>query len=567
MQVHVHVQVQVHGRVGYAHDMSAAWLERLSSSTTYAELQTLFESIAGEARTADDPRAIAAALNEAVVRIERERERDEEELHAFEDEYAAFQSDQRGVLGWLRRHVPFTATRRREKAHQETLADQRAEILGDVLVLARAAMLREQLLPAEERESGPDADAWRERLAGDQAPDGLRAYADTTAALGTQLERAEAFVQGIRTDIEAFEDADFAAEEDRRRQQQGIAAARSELAEIEARLRANDALRGEALQHLTTTLTEELQAEGGAYAHITQAVPRLEKARAEAHAVEDCLAELREGAAMLIELERRLVGLPEKQQGLADEAERLTAACRDARAKHARAEDALAEPTARYQEALADEAQARTAVREAQDELEAYFERTGQFDLEGIPSSESAPSPDERLKHAQQALERVHAETRRRRGPYQDLKVAAEEAREQADELAAQLLEAESALGTLGERAESLRANVERARGELRPTLDRLPERVTSYRRALDACERASALPAHADGLRPPQQFDLERADALWKGLVETVADEHQTLVHDIAKAQEERDALWRAHAEARLGAELAECVGATRRA
>ena len=129
----------------------APWLERLTRATDYRELQLVFTEIAAEAGRTTDPVGLARQIDEAILRIERERLHDEDELRSFEREYESFKESKSGVVGWLKRHVPFTETRRQDQEHQQAVEDQQAELLADNLVIARAQMLKESLLASDVR--------------------------------------------------------------------------------------------------------------------------------------------------------------------------------------------------------------------------------------------------------------------------------------------------------------------------------------------------------------------------------------------------------------------------------
>ncbi len=119
-------------------NMSPQWLERLNQATEYRDLQSVFAEIAADARSVTDSAQLAASIDEAIYRIQRESLRDEQELAALRGEYETFKQQHKGVIGWLKRHIPFTETRRREKHHTQTVSVQEAEVLADNLIIALA---------------------------------------------------------------------------------------------------------------------------------------------------------------------------------------------------------------------------------------------------------------------------------------------------------------------------------------------------------------------------------------------------------------------------------------------
>ena len=130
------------------------WLDRLSGATDYRQLQTVFSEIVSVARGAGEQPELAHSIDEAIRRLEEERARAEVELRDVQTQYESFKQQQSGVIGWFKRHIPFTATRRKELGHRDVVSEQQAEILADNLVIARAQMLKEQFLTAEHRQLG-----------------------------------------------------------------------------------------------------------------------------------------------------------------------------------------------------------------------------------------------------------------------------------------------------------------------------------------------------------------------------------------------------------------------------
>ena len=77
--------------------------------------------MASAAESASDGESLAQSIDEAIRRIEQERIRDEDELKQFEQQYAQFRDQQSGVVGWFKRHIPFTATRAAEPRSKRRL--------------------------------------------------------------------------------------------------------------------------------------------------------------------------------------------------------------------------------------------------------------------------------------------------------------------------------------------------------------------------------------------------------------------------------------------------------------
>ena len=125
-----------------------SWLDVLQNATSYRELQNVFSQMVLEASSTDDAPALAASIDEAIRRIEEERVRDASQLENVASEYDSFKQQQSGVIGWFKRKLPFTETRKQELGHRGAVSDQQAEVLADNFVIARAQMLKEQILQA-----------------------------------------------------------------------------------------------------------------------------------------------------------------------------------------------------------------------------------------------------------------------------------------------------------------------------------------------------------------------------------------------------------------------------------
>ncbi len=114
----------------------AAWLERLSRASNYRDLQEVFDSMMADATSQTDPIEFSRQIDEAISRLERERTFDQEELTATQSDYAEFRKDKSGFVGWLKRKMPFSETRKQEKQHLEAIEEQQIEVTVDNFVIA-----------------------------------------------------------------------------------------------------------------------------------------------------------------------------------------------------------------------------------------------------------------------------------------------------------------------------------------------------------------------------------------------------------------------------------------------
>lgn len=224
----------------------------------YRELHFVFSEIAADARVTSNDSELTKCIDEAIRRIQRESLRDEDDLQTVEQAYQAFKQEQRGFFGWLRRHLPFTKTRRKEKQHAQVVADRRAEMLADQLIIARAQMIKEQLLPPETRRLGRSANEWQRRLTECDSLARLRDYATLVRELRDELLQSHAFIEKLDADLNAFAKAHFSDREDQRRKDVDLSAARNEWTALQSEIQSEESLRAGAIGRLGEIVSDEL---------------------------------------------------------------------------------------------------------------------------------------------------------------------------------------------------------------------------------------------------------------------------------------------------------------------
>jgi hypothetical protein len=170
------------------------WLHRLDNVFDYQALQQLFAEIAAQAQAEREDAGLAKKIDDVIRRIEEERSSDQRELDQIKTNYETFQQDNRGVVGWFKRHIPFTEARRQDVQHRAELADQQAEVLADNLVIARAQMLKERLLAPAERRLGRRPAHWQAKLESAQSTAQLGALSTSLKSVAAEMERAHSFV-------------------------------------------------------------------------------------------------------------------------------------------------------------------------------------------------------------------------------------------------------------------------------------------------------------------------------------------------------------------------------------
>lgn len=546
----------------------AHWLERLTHATEYRELQTLFSEIATEARNTEDPEAVASWIDEAILRIERERHRDEDELRAFEKEYDAFKEKQSGVVGWLKRHVPFTETRRQAKEHQAALADQEAEILADNLVIARAQMLKEGLLPPRDRRLGHEPAQWRKWLAERDAVAGLLEYASTLKELGRELSGSREFVKQVGADVDAFSRSRFASDEDRRRQKNGVAAARSELAACQAEIEDEEALRTRGVTRLRELVTSELGERDRSFDRLTERVSHLRSAAERAEHLEGNLETLRTELSTARDLAERIESLPTRRRELSREAAKLGHEAEDTERSRLHASTNLAEHAARAQDAEDRTTRAQADAGAAKRAWEAKVAETGQVEVPPGATFESSSPEAAAHARAEKALEEARAAQRAVRAAHEKAESETERAAKAAASAREELTKRRDESDGLAREERRLRTDLDQALRALRPMLDRLPRDAGDYRVALDPLRRTYVL-GNLDGtVLPRRRFtvegmgqrshrELHEASERCAQVLDSIQQERAALHEDLDGDRKEREAALATRCRELLGNEL----------
>jgi len=349
------------------------WLTMLAQASNYADLQVAFDRMSVESETAVDGDAMVASIDEAIRRIERERASDQAELAGFSSEYEAFKKEQSGVIGWFKRKLPFTETRKQELGHRDALSDQAAEILADNFIIARAQMLRERVASPKLRRMGQQASYWRSRLLQNDSVASIREYGSVVYELGKEISVAKLFVDAVLIDIEAFSGAKFINKEDQLRRNDDLIDEKSELKELvdESHEKAN--IRDSALVSLRNLLVSELSEKDidfrnannrlSLLKNIQEKYPRLAKL------MEERLAMVKTLVATMVERD----SLPERRDKLEKAVNILKSDWEDVEQKRLRAVRDLEGPSQLYNGALRETQQAKAALNAAKPLYDAYI--------------------------------------------------------------------------------------------------------------------------------------------------------------------------------------------------
>lgn len=349
------------------------WLAILEKATTYADLQVAFARMSVESVAANDKDAMVASIDEAIRRIEQERARDQAELDGVSSEYDSFKQEQSGVIGWFKRKLPFTETRKQELGHRDALNDQTAEILADNFIIARAQMLKERIASPKSRRMGQPPSFWRSQFQQTDSVDSIADYGRAIFDLGKELTVAEVFVDAVAADIDGFSAAKFIKKEDQLRSHEDRNEASKELKALVDESQEKSNLRNSALSNLKGLLIQELSAKDGDFNNTNQRLMLLkgllEKQPQLAKCMEERLVTVKALVAKMIERD----SLPEKREKLETAINTLKREWEEAERKRLQAVSELDGPSRLYNVALEESRQAQAAWSAAKPLYDAYL--------------------------------------------------------------------------------------------------------------------------------------------------------------------------------------------------
>lgn len=387
------------------------WLDRLDCATNYRELQEIFSEIAATAQSSSDGVDLAGTIDEAVRRLEAERDSDERELQEVQSRYDLFRQENKGVVGWFKRRIPFTTTRRQEGELKGDLAQQAAEILADNLVIARAQMLKERFLDPKNRKLGLRAPEWRVQLETAAAHRELAPLGQALQDLSGELDRSRKFLNALTQDLDAFANAAFKAPEDRQRRDADLAVARQEFTELTQEVDLEETLKQSGLKQLGARVVAELEETDATFHADGQQVLKLRGVLARADEARTALGNLITSAATLAKLVEELKGIPAKMQELRQSLTQLENRRKDSNADCEKKSLILAERNREFEAAQRDVEQTRQLLASAQQFYDAWQEECRANQTMSPPAEASTESPMwHRLSEAKAAA--VAAQTR-----------------------------------------------------------------------------------------------------------------------------------------------------------
>lgn len=340
-------------------------LDRLDNVFDYKALQDLFSEIAVQAEAAREDPALAKKIDDVVRRIEEERASDQRELEDVKGRYQAFQQENRGLVGWFKRHVPFSEARRQDLHHRSELADQQAEVLADNLIIARAQILKERFLASAERKLGRRPVEWQSKLEA-QSVEQMPALAAALQSIAAEIDRSHGFIELARKDVEAFAGAVFTAKEDRVRRDADLEAARRELAELAKETEQKEKLKRDGLTRLGRLVTDELTATDGAFREDARRLAEIDASAWRLEAAREAIGQLGAAAEGISAQTKELRALPEQLQQLRIERQQAERRQADAAVAEARKTAVADERRIRFDEECRRLEQARQSLAAAQ---------------------------------------------------------------------------------------------------------------------------------------------------------------------------------------------------------
>lgn len=447
-------------------------LERLASVTDYGQLRDAFESMKREAQHAGNAVEVAAAIDEAIRRVEEERIRDEDELEDFRSQFDSFKEQHAGVVGWFKRKIPFSQTRRLDSEHAHRISDQESEILADNLVIARAQLLKERLLSEEQRFTGHTDASWQDRIAKAESPYDLQPLADVASHLNQKLGQSQQFLDEIRDDIAAFGKADFSGKEDHRHRKSDFKDANAKLREFEDEIKSKSSLLKDSVHRLGELLHRHSESNDSEFRTSSLRLKSLTQALKDNDELKEDFESLESMAKDWAEAASNVSLLPAQIETHQRESTRLNSELAESVRHEAKLESQNSRVVQRFDHAKLRRDQAVSAERAAESLLNAYFEENCESVGDQKTSLELEYEQTKReLDEAKGAFEAAN-------GPYQaltgELDALKQKTQRNRDEVAATektLVESESQLADLDrrlpERRDKITSECERCPNDL----------------------------------------------------------------------------------------------------
>jgi ABC-type transporter Mla subunit MlaD len=349
------------------------WLAILEKSSSYADLATAFSAMSAAVHASVNSDALVDSIDEAIRRIEQERMRDQSELAEVSASYDTFKQEQSGVIGWFKRKLPFTETRKQELEHRHNVSDQMAEILADNFVIARAQMLKERIATPSRRRMGQQIEVWRQQLLQNESTESIREYGRIVYGMGQELSSSKSFLDTISSDIEAFASANFSEKQDQLRRNADLAAAKGERQRLQEEVKDKSELRKASIATIKKLLLCDLSANDDEFRANHQRLAQLDALQNKQselwHLLQEQSKVIKEFVAKALELD----AIPDRRAKVERAILDLNRDIDKAESERVRAASGLETPRELYETARREADQASAAFKAAKPLYDAYL--------------------------------------------------------------------------------------------------------------------------------------------------------------------------------------------------
>lgn len=546
--------------------MSQPWLERLNQAVEYQDLHLVLSEIATESRTANEPAELVASIDEAIRRIHQEKIRDQDDWDFAEKAYRRFRLQHQGICGWIRRHLPFTKTRKIEKQHTRKVDDRKAELLANHLIIARAEMIKEQLLPPETRRLGHTPTQWNEWFSNHDSIRQIDGFADGVKKLGAELTQSRVFVDSIDAELKSFANVRFDNPDDQRRKDSDLSEARKELATLKSEIEEETKIRNDALNRLGTLVSEELAAEDAGYRSLHNRVRELKTVTANLESLEEPYSQISSSLKTIQSMTHEIGSIPSQRAQLSQQIDRLQRQSRDAESRLQRAQANHRGYKQKYQQAQSSLHRVKSEFAAADKRYSAYLVESGQVEM---PAHDSSSLAVERSRLENQ-LRSAETDFQTVSGPYQASKTDVDHTERELRDLQSEREQAIRQEDQLEHRIRRLKSELESTKTELTRSVERTDRSSSEY---LDSLQRISRedLIRRFDQLMPSQQWgnsrfaprlhsreDMQQSIDQYARAATHLRDVRKTLESEYAAEKSRQHSLWTDRCVELFGEELA---------
>ncbi len=471
-----------------------AWLDRLSSATTYRELSAVFQEIRALPGDARNSQLSAQAIDLAIQRMLAERARDEAELTELQSRYQEFRDQQKGVVGWFKRHLPFSETRQQDRSQQAQLSNQQAEILADNLIIARAQMLKERWLPVTQRRLGHSASEWSALLEQCQSIAQINEYANHLVTLGQELLQSRQFIEAVEHDLDAFREADFTEKQDRQQFKIDLQQATDELKALQQEVAEETKLRREGLKQAGMLVSQELADHDVGYYAACQRIDLLGESRKRLFEASATIKDTRQTLERMHDASERLAEIPNQQANLRAKIEQARDILEDAERRDARSQAAWQATVPEMAHARQRLEQSRQQLQSLKSQYDAYVQSQQQAGVADAGNAQDSSAVTADYRQAELQVQQADREYQSKLSPHDTAKRIADDSARELATAKKTLHDLRKQFDQLQETETQLRKQFQNDEETLRGTMTRAAPKVALYLSSLQPLSWSSAL-------------------------------------------------------------------------